>query len=97
MTLRILHAVASLAPRHGGPTEAALGMVRALRHEGVDARILSTDDDVGGALEVPLEQWTEHEGVPCYSCRESGRSSTRWWASLVATISTLVARAWTGV
>lgn len=66
MTMRILHAVASLAPRHGGPTEAALGMVRALRKEGVDARILSTNDDVGGALEVPLEQWTEHEGVPCY-------------------------------
>jgi len=65
MTLRILHAVASLAPRHGGPTEAALGMVRALRGEGVDARILSTNDDIGGALEVPLEQWTEHEGVPC--------------------------------
>ena len=66
MTMRILHAVASLSPRHGGPTEAALGMVRALRKEGVDARILSTNDDVGGALEVPLEQWTEHEGVPCY-------------------------------
>ncbi len=63
--MRVLHAVASLAPRHGGPTEAALGMVRALRSEGVDARILSTNDDVGDTLDVPLEQWTEHAGVPC--------------------------------
>ena len=65
ITMRILHTVASLAPRHGGPTEAALGMVRALRREGVDACILSTNDDVGDTLEVPLEQWILHEGVPC--------------------------------
>lgn len=62
--MRVLHSVASLAPRHGGPTVAALGMVRALRAEGVDARIVSSDDDLGGRLKVPLHQWTEHEGVP---------------------------------
>lgn len=61
---RILHSVASLAPRHGGPTVAALGMVRALRGEGIEARIISSDDDLGGRLDVPLQQWTEHEGVP---------------------------------
>ena len=56
--------MASLAPRHGGPTEAALGMVRALRRNGVDSRLLSSDDDLGGRLAVPLNEWTEHEGVP---------------------------------
>lgn len=62
--MRILHCVASLAPRHGGPTVAVLGMVRAQRELGIDAVILSSDDDVGGRLDVPLRQWTEHEGVP---------------------------------
>ena len=56
----------SLAPRHGGPTEAALGMVRALRRIGVDSRLLSSDDDLGGRLAVPLNEWTEHEGVPTF-------------------------------
>ena len=63
---KVLHVVASLAPRHGGPTEAALGMVRALRSEGVDASILSSDDDVGGTLDVPLNEWTQHEGAPVW-------------------------------
>ena len=49
--MRILHVVASLAPRHGGPTSAAFGMVKALRDQGVDASLLSSDDDVGGALD----------------------------------------------
>jgi glycosyltransferase involved in cell wall biosynthesis len=62
--MRILHCVASLAPRHGGPTVAVLGMVRAQREQGVDAVILSSDDDVGDRLDVPLRQWTQHEGVP---------------------------------
>jgi glycosyltransferase involved in cell wall biosynthesis len=62
--MRVLHVVASLAPRHGGPTEAALQMVRALRAEGVDASILSSDDDVGNTLDVPLRTWIDHEGVP---------------------------------
>lgn len=64
--MRILHVTASLAPRHGGPTEAALGMVRALRAMGEDARIVSSNDDVGDTLDVPLHRWTEHGGVPVW-------------------------------
>jgi glycosyltransferase involved in cell wall biosynthesis len=62
--MKVLHCVASLAPRHGGPTVAVLGMVRALRAEGCDARIVSSDDDLGGRLAVPLREWVEYEGVP---------------------------------
>ena len=53
--MRILHCVASLAPRHGGPTVAVLGMVRAQRELGIDAVILSSDDDVGGRLDVRIQ------------------------------------------
>ncbi len=63
--MRVLHVITSIAPRHGGPTEAVLNMVRALRAEGADASILSSNDDVGGTLNVPLNQWVEHEGLPC--------------------------------
>jgi glycosyltransferase involved in cell wall biosynthesis len=64
--MRILHVITSVAPRHGGPTEAVLSMVRALRSEGVDASILCSNDDMGGTLNVPLNQWVDHEGLPCW-------------------------------
>lgn len=41
-------------------------MVRALRRTGVDARLLSSDDDLGGRLAVPLNQWVDREGVPTF-------------------------------
>lgn len=62
--MRILHCVASLAPAHGGPTVAVLGMAAAQRALGVDARILSSDDDAGGRLDVRCHEWVEHAGVP---------------------------------
>lgn len=64
--MRVLHVVASLAPRHGGPTVAALGLVKALRFQGVDASILSSDDDVGDVLDVPLHKWMVYEDVPVH-------------------------------
>ena len=64
--MRILHIAPSLAPKHGGPTEAILGMVQALREENVDARIVSTDDDLKNRLAVSLDQWTSYEGLPTY-------------------------------
>lgn len=39
-------------------------MVRALRAQGVDAEIATTDDDGEGVLNLPLEERIEHEGVP---------------------------------
>jgi len=65
--LRVLHLMASLSPKCGGPTEAGLGMVRALRRAGVDARIVSSDDDDGPRLaNVQVGQWVEHGGVPVW-------------------------------
>ena len=72
---KILHIVASLADAHGGPTEAVLGMVGALRTEGIDARILSSNDDAGDSLKVPTSEWMEYRGVPvCFLPRVESKS-----------------------
>jgi glycosyltransferase involved in cell wall biosynthesis len=62
----VLHLIPSIAPAHGGSTTAVLGMVRALRDQGTDARIVSTDDDVGQRMNVTLGRWVEHEGLPVW-------------------------------
>jgi len=65
MKMKILHVIPSISRRRGGPSVAALEMVAALRDRGVDARILTTNDDGPGLLqELPIGSWTEWEGVP---------------------------------
>jgi glycosyltransferase involved in cell wall biosynthesis len=77
MPLKVLHVLPSIAPRHGGPTAAGLAMVRALRTAGSDARIVTTDDDVGERLAVPLHRWVDYGGVPvCFLPRVRARQHT---------------------
>jgi|LakMenEpi03Aug12_release.lakeMendotaPanAssembly.Ray.scaffolds.fasta_scaffold00945_51 glycosyltransferase involved in cell wall biosynthesis len=63
--MKILHVIPSISRRRGGPSVAALEMVAALRDRGVDARILTTNDDGPGLLqELPIGTWSNWEGVP---------------------------------
>jgi glycosyltransferase involved in cell wall biosynthesis len=62
--MRVLHVIPSVSPRRGGPSLAVLAMVRALRRQGVEAEIATTNDDGEGLLDVPLDVPGEHEGVP---------------------------------
>ncbi|MEO1002590.1 MAG: glycosyltransferase [Cyanobacteria bacterium J06638_7] len=64
MSLRVLHLIPSISPRRGGPSQAVLAMSSALRQKGVDAAILTTDDDGPDRLPIPIGQWHEREGVP---------------------------------
>jgi glycosyltransferase involved in cell wall biosynthesis len=62
--VRILHVIASLAPRYGGPSTVAPEMCRALLDRGHHAEILTTDRDGRGRLPVLTGRPTEWHGVP---------------------------------
>ena len=63
--MKILHVIPSISPLRGGPSAAVLDMVSALRSNGVDASILTTNDH-GPATDpsMPLGRWCERSGVP---------------------------------
>lgn len=66
-SMKVLHVIPSVSPLRGGPSEAVLQMVQALRLQGVDAEIITTDDHGDAVLNVPLYQqqsYPEHSPVP---------------------------------
>ena len=73
--MRVLHVVPSIAPRYGGPSEAALRLVSSLRDAGADALLATTDADGSGRLPVRTCAEVEHEGARCIFFRRlSGES-----------------------
>ena len=64
-SLRVLHLIPSISPLRGGPSAAVLAMVAALRQQGVEASILTTNDHGPGIdRSMPLGCWFERAGVP---------------------------------
>lgn len=64
--MKILHVIPSISMLRGGPSHAALGMVKALRDCGIDAEIATTNDDGDSYLNVPLGQRVEHQRIPMW-------------------------------
>ena len=63
--LRVLHVIPSISPLRGGPSKAVLEMVTALRQQGVDASILTTNDHGPGVdASLPTGQWIDRQGLP---------------------------------
>lgn len=63
--MKVLHVIPSISPLRGGPSAAVLAMVAALRQQGVDASILTTNDHGPGIdRSMPLGRWFERAGVP---------------------------------
>jgi glycosyltransferase involved in cell wall biosynthesis len=64
--MKVLHVIPSVSLIRGGTSQAVLDMVSALRTQGIDAEIATTNDDGNNILDVPLEQRVIHHGVPTY-------------------------------
>ena len=72
--MKVLHVIPSISPLRGGPSQAIVEMVRALREQGIDACIITTQDSgLYKNKEVPLNRWIQYEGVPTFvhSCLDS--------------------------
>jgi glycosyltransferase involved in cell wall biosynthesis len=68
--VRVLHVIPSVSPLRGGPSRAVLAMVGALRQQGVEASILTTNDHGPGTdPSLPPGRWTERDGVPLLAFR----------------------------
>ncbi|NEO79663.1 glycosyltransferase [Moorena sp. SIO4G3] len=64
--MKIIHVIPSIGPVRGGPSHAALGMVKALRESGIDTEIATTNDNGFDLLDVTLYERTEYQGVPVW-------------------------------
>lgn len=62
--MKILHVIPSISPVRGGPSQAVLEMVKTLIAEGIEAAIVTTDDDGSNQLNVPIDRWVTYQDVP---------------------------------
>ena len=64
--MRTLEVIPSVSPTFGGPSTVVLNLTRAIRSQGVDAEIATTNDNFIGTLDIPLSQRVEYEQVPIW-------------------------------
>jgi glycosyltransferase involved in cell wall biosynthesis len=82
-TIRVLHAIPSIAPVQGGPSAAIRMMERALSDQGVMVETTTTDDDGPGVrLCRPLGVRLEEEGAKRWYFRKSSELFKLSWSFL---------------
>jgi glycosyltransferase involved in cell wall biosynthesis len=89
--MRVLHVIPAVAPRYGGPSQAVVGMAKALRSAQADVLIATTDADGSARLPLLLEARTDWQGVPAIFFRRQwseawkySRPLARWLDAHVA-------------
>ncbi|EIJ41419.1 glycosyltransferase [Beggiatoa alba B18LD] len=76
--MKILHVIANLAPRYGGPAKACFELARAVAQRGHEVTIYTTNQDGDGELDTPLNQIIQREGV---QLRFFPIQSPRFWGT----------------
>jgi glycosyltransferase involved in cell wall biosynthesis len=76
--MKILHVIANLAPRYGGPSKACWEMARAVAQLGHQVSIYTTNQDGPGELEVPLDRPVQRDGV---EVRYFSIQAPRFWGT----------------
>jgi hypothetical protein len=61
--MKILHVIANLAPRYGGPPKACFEMAKAVANLGHKVTIYTTNQDGPTELDVPTDQPVFRDGV----------------------------------
>jgi glycosyltransferase involved in cell wall biosynthesis len=81
--MKVLHVVAALAERYGGPSRNVVGLCAATRALGVDAEICATNaDGPGGCLDVPSDERIVWHGVPVRFFRRTWSETYKYSAPL---------------
>lgn len=76
--MKILHVIAGLAPRYGGPSKSCREMAVAVAQRGHEVSIFTTNQDGPDVLDVPLDRPVEEDGV---EIRYFPIQSPRFWGT----------------
>jgi glycosyltransferase involved in cell wall biosynthesis len=64
--VKVLHVIPSISPELGGPSLVVISLVQALRDLGIEAEIVTTNDNAGALFDIPLNQKVDYKGVPIW-------------------------------